>query len=133
MTALLGGEVGMVMIGVPSSLPHIKSGKVRPLAVSSPERLPALPDVPTSREAGVDNFEVSQWYGVLAPAGTPRDVITHLNAEWVKIASMPDTMEKMRKVEFEPMSSTPEQFAEFVKTEIVRWGKVIRDANLSID
>ena len=107
MTALLGGEVDMVMIGVPPSLPHIKSGKVRPLAVLSPERLPALPDVPTSREAGVDNFEVSQWYGVLAPAGTPRDIITHLNAEWVKIASMPDTMEKMRKVEFEPMSMTP--------------------------
>jgi tripartite-type tricarboxylate transporter receptor subunit TctC len=133
MMALLSGEVDMVTIGVPPSLPHIQSGKVRALAVLSPERLPALPDVPTSREAGIDNFEVTTWYGILAPAGTPRDIITRLNAEWTKIAAMPDTKEKMQKVDFEPMSSTPEQFAEFIKTEIARWGKVIKDANVSID
>jgi len=133
MMALMGNEVDMVIIGVPPSLAHIQSGKVRALAVLSPERLPVLPDVPTSREAGIDNFEVTLWYGLLAPAGTPRDIIARLNAEWVKIAAMPDTIEKMRKAEYEPMSSTPEQFAEFIKTEIVRWGKVIKDANLSID
>ncbi len=133
MTALLGGEVDMVTIGVPPSLAHIQSGKVRALAVLSPERLPVLPDVPTSREAGIDNFEVILWYGILAPAGTPRDIITRLNAEWVKIAAMTDTKEKMRKAEYEPMSSTPEQCADFIKTETVRWGKVIKDANLSVD
>jgi tripartite-type tricarboxylate transporter receptor subunit TctC len=133
MTALLGGEVDMVTIGVPPSLAHIQSGKVRALAVLSPERLPVLPDIPTAREAGVDNFEVTLWYGILAPAGTPRDIIVRLNAEWAKIAAMPDTKEKMQRAEYEPMSSTPERFADFIKTEIVRWGKVIKDANLSID
>jgi tripartite-type tricarboxylate transporter receptor subunit TctC len=133
MTALLGGEVDMVTIGVPPSLVHIQSGKVRALAVLGPERLPVLPDVPTSREAGIDNFEVILWYGILAPAGTPRDIISRLNAEWVKIAAMPDTKEKMRKAEYEPMSSTPEQLADFIKAETVRWGKVIKDAKISID
>lgn len=133
MMALLGGEVDMVTIGVPPSLPHIKSGKVRALALLSPERLPALPDVPTAREAGVDNFEVTLWYGMLAPAGTPRDIIARLNEEWVKIAAMPDTVEKMRKAEYEPISSTPEQFADFIKTEIVRWGKVIKNANITLN
>jgi tripartite-type tricarboxylate transporter receptor subunit TctC len=133
MMALMGNEVDMVVIGVPPSQAHIQSGKVRALAVLSPDRLPALPDVPTSKEAGIDNFDVTTWYGILAPAGTPRDIIVRLNAEWAKIAAMPDTIDKMQKAEFEPMSSTPEQFAEFIKTEIVRWGKVIKDAKLSID
>jgi tripartite-type tricarboxylate transporter receptor subunit TctC len=130
---LIGNEVDMVIIGVPPSLAHIQSGKVRALAVLSSERLPVLPDVPTSKEAGIDNFEVTTWYGILAPTGTPRDIIARLNVEWAKITAIPDTMEKMQKAEFEPMSSTPEQFAEFIKTEIVRWGKVIKDAKLSIE
>jgi tripartite-type tricarboxylate transporter receptor subunit TctC len=76
---------------------------------------------------------VTIWYGLLAPAGTPREIVTRLNEEWVKIAAMPDTQEKMRNAGFEPISSTPEKFGEFIKTQIVRWGKVIKDANLSVD
>jgi tripartite-type tricarboxylate transporter receptor subunit TctC len=133
MIAMMGGEVGMVVIGLPPSQAQIQAGKVRALAVLSEQRLPSFPNIPTSKEAGMDNFEVTTWYGLLAPAGTPRDIVARLNAEWVKIAAMPDTREKMQSAGFEPMSSTPEQFGEFVKTEIVRWGKVIRDANLSID
>lgn len=133
MTGLMGNEVDMVVIGVPSSQVHIQSGKVRALAVLSADRLPSLPDIPTTREAGIDHYEVTTWYGILAPAGTPRDIVSRLNEEWTKIAAMPDTREKMQKAGYEPMSSTPEQFAEFIKTEIVRWGKVIREANVKID
>ena len=97
MIAMMGGEVGMVVIGLPSSQAQIQAGKVRALAVLSEQRLPSLPDVPTAREAGMDNFEVTTWYGILAPAGTPRDIVTRLNAEWGKITAMPDTKEKMQK------------------------------------
>jgi tripartite-type tricarboxylate transporter receptor subunit TctC len=123
----------MVVVGIPPSQAHIQAGKVRALAVLSERRLSAFPNIPTSKEAGIDHYEVTTWYGILAPAGTPRDIITRLNGEWIKIAAMPDTREKMQNAGFEPMSSTPENFSEFVKTEIVRWGKVIKDANVSID
>ena len=76
---------------------------------------------------------MTTWYGILAPAGTPREIVTRLNGELVKIIAMPDTKEKMQNAGFEPLSSTPEKFAEFIKTEIVRWGKVIKDANISIE
>lgn len=133
MLGVMGNEIDMVVIGIPSSLPNIQAGKVRALAVLSEERLPSLPGVPTAKEAGIDNFEVTTWYGILAPAGTPRDIVARLNAEWVKIAAMPDVQEKMQNTGFQPMSGTPEQFAEFIKTEIVRWGKVIKEANISVE
>ncbi len=133
MIGMIGNEVDMVVIGIPTSLQHIQSGKVRALAVASERRLPELPDVPTAKEAGIDHFETSTWYGLLAPGGTPRDIINRWNAEWLKIVAMPDTRDKMQKVGFEPLSSTPEQFAEFIKKETVRYGKVIKEANLSIE
>ncbi len=133
MIGMMGGEVGMVVVGIPPSQGQIKAGKVRALAVLSEERLPAFPNIPTAKEAGIDNFEVTTWYGILAPAGTPREIITRLNGELVKIIAMPDTKEKMQNAGFEPLSSTPEKFAEFIKTEIVRWGKVIKDANISVE
>jgi tripartite-type tricarboxylate transporter receptor subunit TctC len=99
----------------------------------SKERLPYLPDIPTIREGGIDNCEVTTWYGMLAPAGTPRDIIQRLNAEWIKIVAMPDTIEKMKSAGTDPISTTPEQFAEFIKTETVRWARVIKEANLSVE
>jgi tripartite-type tricarboxylate transporter receptor subunit TctC len=130
---MMSNEVDMVVMVIAATLPPIQAGKIRPLAVLSEQRSASLPDVPTSREAGIDNFEVPQWYGIAAPAGTPADIIARLNTEWAAIAAMPDTREKLRKAEFEPVSGTPEQFAQFIRTEIVRWGKVIKDANLSVD
>ena len=127
---LMGGEIDMVVSATSAALPQIQAGKVRALAVLSNERLPSLPNVPTAKEAGIDNCEVTSWYGILAPAGTPRDIVNRLNAEWIKIAAMPDTKEKMQNAGFEPLSSTPEQFSEFLKTEIVRWAKVIKEANI---
>jgi tripartite-type tricarboxylate transporter receptor subunit TctC len=133
MIGMIGSEVDMVVIGLPTSLQHIQSGKVRALAVLSERRLPELPDVPTAKEAGIDHFETSTWYGLLATGGTPRDIINRWNAEWLKIVAMPDTRDKMQKVGFEPLSGTPEQFAEFIKRETVRYGRVIKEANLSIE
>ena len=133
MVAMMGGHVDMVVIGVPPTLPHIKAGRVRPLAVLASRRLSYLPDVPTAAEAGVPNYEVGTTYGLLVPAGTPRDIINRLNADWIKIEAMADTKEKMRTAGYEPMTSTPEQYGEFIKTEMVRWAKVIKDANVKIE
>jgi tripartite-type tricarboxylate transporter receptor subunit TctC len=127
---LMGGEVDMLVIGPPAALSQIQAGKVRALAVMSEQRVPLLPNVPTIKEAGIDNCEVTAWYGILAPAGTPRDIVNRLNAEWIKIAAMPDTKELMQNAGFEPLSGTPEQFADFIKIETVRWAKVIKDANI---
>ncbi len=133
MVAMMGGHVDMVVIGVPPTLPHIKAGRVRPLAVLASRRLSYLPSVPTAAEAGVPNYEVGTMYGLLVPAGTPRDIINRLNADWIKIEAMADTKEKMRTAGYEPMTSTPEQYGEFIKTEMVRWAKVIKDANVKIE
>jgi tripartite-type tricarboxylate transporter receptor subunit TctC len=131
LTGLMGGEVAMMVIVTAPAIPLIQAGKVRALAVLGNERVPSLPNVPTAKEAGIDNLVVTGWYGLLAPAGTPHDIVNRLNEEWTKIAAMPDVKEKMQSIEFEPISSTPEQFSEFLKTEIVRWGKVIKEANIS--
>jgi tripartite-type tricarboxylate transporter receptor subunit TctC len=130
MIGLVGGEVNMQASSIPAAIPHIQSGKVKALAVLGDERSTLLSNVPTAKEAGIDNWVVSSRYGFLAPAGTPRDIIDRLNAEWTKIAVMPDTREKLKSVGVEPLSSTPEQYQEFLKTEIARWGKVIREANI---
>jgi tripartite-type tricarboxylate transporter receptor subunit TctC len=105
-------------------------GKGRALAVLSDKRDRSLPNVPTAKEAGIDNYEVTAWYGILTPAGTPRDIINRLNAEWITIAAMPDTREKMEKAGVEPTSTTPEQYSELIKAEIERWAKVVKEANI---
>jgi tripartite-type tricarboxylate transporter receptor subunit TctC len=131
MVGLMSNEIDVVMIGTPAALPQIAAGKVRALAVLSKERLPSLPDVPTTGEAGLPGYIVQSWYGVMAPAGTPRDIITLLNKEWAKIAVMPDTIAQTRKFGFEPMHTTPEVFAQFIKEDIVNWGKIVKAANLT--
>jgi tripartite-type tricarboxylate transporter receptor subunit TctC len=130
---LIGGEVDLVLIGPPSAMAHIQSGKLRALAVLSKERLASLPDVPTIKEAGIENSEVTTWYGLLAPAKTPRDIITRLNAEWNRVAALPDTRQKLQNAGFETMTSSPEQFADLIREEVPRWAKVIKDGNVKID
>jgi tripartite-type tricarboxylate transporter receptor subunit TctC len=106
---------------------------VKTLAVMRSARLPSLPQVPTIKEAGVENSEVITWYGLLAPAGTPREIVRRLNAEWVKSAASADTREKMQTTGVEPLSGTPEQFSEMIRAEIPRWRKVITDANIKVE
>lgn len=127
---IMSGEVDMIVVGPATALPQLQSGKIRALAVLRNEHVPYLPNVPTTKEAGIDNFVVANWYGILAPAGTPREIIDRLNAEWVKIAAMADTIEMLKKPQLEPLSGTPEQFSKFLKAEIALWTKVIKEANI---
>ena len=111
MQGVLAGEIQLVFIGIPAALPHIKAGKLRALALVAPQRSPALPEVPTVAEAGLKDFEVTTWYGILAPAGTPRPIVSRLNAELVKIMHTPDVKERLAGMATDPLTSTPEEFA----------------------
>ena len=133
MQDVLSGRIHLVVIGVPAAAPHIKSGKLRALALIDKQRAPALPEVPTVAEAGLADFEVTTWYGVLAPAGTPRLAITRLNAELVRIMRAPDMKERLAGMATDPRTSTPEEFAAYLKQEIAKWGDVIRKAGLKAD
>ncbi len=133
MQDVLAGRIDFVVIGVPAAAPHVKSGKLRALAVIAPQRLPALPEVPTIAEAGLPGFEVTTWYGILAPAGTPRPVIARLNAELVKVMHSPEMKERLAGIGTDPVTSTPEEFASYIQAEIGKWGDVIRKAGLKAD
>ena len=126
--AVLSGEVDAVVVSVASAAPYVKSGKLRALATLAPRRAPALPDVPTAVEAGYPELEAVLWYGMLAPAGTPQPIIARLSQAFTKIVASADTREKLAAVGTDPMASTPEQFADFLKKETARWGKVIRES-----
>jgi tripartite-type tricarboxylate transporter receptor subunit TctC len=133
MQDVLGGNIHFVVIGIPAAAPHIKAGKLRALAVVAPQRSSALPEVPTVAEAGLADFEVTTWYGILAPAGTPRSIISRVNAELVKIMHAPELREKLAGTGTEPLTSTPEEFAAYIKKEIAKWGDVIRKAGVKAD
>ena len=133
MQGVLAGEIQLVFIGIPAALPHIKAGKLRALALVAPRRSPALPEVPTVAEAGLKDFEVTTWYGVMAPSGTPRPIITRLNGELVKIMQAPDVKERLAGMATDPLTSTPEEFAAYLKQEIAKWGDVVRKAHLKAD
>lgn len=133
MNDVVAGQVQLVVIGVPAALPFIKAGRLRALAVIAPRRLAALPDVPTAAEAGLPNYEVTTWYGVLAPAGTPKPIIARLNAEIVRVMHAPDLQERFAATGTEPKTSTPEEFADFIQQEMAKWGKVVRAAGLKAD
>jgi tripartite-type tricarboxylate transporter receptor subunit TctC len=133
MQDVLAGNVHLVFIGIPAAAPHIKAGKLRALALVAPQRSGALPDVPTVAEAGLRDFEVTTWYGVLAPAGTPRSIVVRLNAELVKIMHSSELKERLAATGTEPLTSTPEEFAAYIKREIAKWGDVIRKSGAKAD
>jgi tripartite-type tricarboxylate transporter receptor subunit TctC len=133
MQGVLAGEIHLVFIGIPAALPHIKAGRLRALALVAPQRSPALPEVPTAAEAGLKDFEVTTWYGVMTPAGTPRPIVTRLNAELGRIMHTPDMKERLAGLATDPLTSTPEEFAAYLKQEIAKWGDVVRKANLKAD
>jgi tripartite-type tricarboxylate transporter receptor subunit TctC len=133
MQDVLAGNVHFVVIGIPAAVPHIRAGKLRALAVIAPSRSPALPDVPTVAEAGLPDFDVTTWYGVLAPAGTPRPIISQLNQALVKIMHSPELKDRLAAIGTDPLTSTPEEFADYIKREIAKWGDVVRKTNLKAD
>lgn len=133
LVGLLSGQVDMMILAVPTVLPMIQSNKVRAIAALSAKRLPSAPQVPTTAEAGVKDFEVSVWFGMLAPAGTPPAIVSRLNQELTKAMTAQDIRERFAAGGIEPLTGTPEQFAAFARAETARYAKVIRDANISID
>ena len=133
MIALVGGEVSVCFATMPSAINYVKAGRLRGIAVTTAQRSPSTPDLPTIAESGVAGYEAGSWYGLSAPAGTPREIISRLNAETLKVMVLPDVKERLFNAGFEVVVSTPEQFAEFTRTEILKWGKLVRAAGLKVD
>jgi tripartite-type tricarboxylate transporter receptor subunit TctC len=127
---LLGGHVQVYFSTIPSVSQHIESGKLRALGVTGSARNPDLPGVPTVAEAGLPGFEVTAWFGLFAPARTPRAVIDRLNAELVKILAMPDVRQKLAVHGVQPGGGTPDALRDFLASDIDRWGKVVREAGI---
>lgn len=132
-TGVLGGQVEMLFAVMQAGLPHVRSGKLRALAVSGAKRAPAAPELPTVAEAGVPDFAFDSWNGVHVPARTPRPVTAKLNAKLVEAINLPDVQKRMLVLGLEPVGSTPEDFAAFVKADIARWAKVIKDAGVRVE
>ena len=133
MLAVLSGEVQITFATLPGAMPHIKSGKLHGLAVTTAKRSPALPEVPTIAESGLPGYDVSSWAGLMAPAGTPKDIVHKLNAATVKALARPDMRERLASEGAEPVGNTPEQFAAFVKVELAKWARAIKQAGAQID
>jgi tripartite-type tricarboxylate transporter receptor subunit TctC len=132
-TDLLGGQVQLMFDNVPNVLPHVKAGKLAALAQTGAKRSPLIADIPTVAEAGVPGYEVTVWFGLVAPAGTPREIVQKLNAETLRILAMPDVRERFLAQGVEPVGSTPEQFGEHIRTQMAKWAKVVADAGVKAE
>lgn len=132
LTDVMGGQIAVTIDNMPPYIPQVKAGKIRALAVSTGKRSSAMPDLPTIAEAGVPGYEAGAWFGLLAPAGTPKPIVAQLSAESARILKLPDISKRISELGAEPVGSTPEQFAELIKTEIAKWAKVIKDANVEL-
>ena len=132
-TDLLGGPGAMSFDTITPVLQHIKGGKLRPLAVTTAKRSSVLPDVPTLQEAGLKDFDIGTWFGVLAPAATPKDVVARLSAEMAKIVASPDFAQRMEAIGAEPIGGTPDQMAKRIDDETVKFAKLVKDGKVAID
>jgi tripartite-type tricarboxylate transporter receptor subunit TctC len=133
MVSMIGGEVDEVVVAVSPALAQIRAGRLRALAVLSEQRVPALPEVPTAKEAGLDNFVMPIWYGMLAPAGTPPDIVARLHREIARALAAPDLRERLAASGIDPWPGTPQQLAELIRDETVRYGDIIRRAGLRVE
>jgi tripartite-type tricarboxylate transporter receptor subunit TctC len=132
-TDLLGGQVTMSFDTITPVLPHIQAGKLRPLAVTTAKRSSALPDVPTLAESGLPGFDIGTWFGVLAPAATPKPVIARLSEEMQKVIRSPEFKKRMAEIGAEPVGNTPEQMASQIKDDTEKFARLVRDAKVTID
>ena len=130
---LIGGRIPALFPDIATALPQIRAGKIRALAVASGKRVAALPELPTVGESGYPGFEAWAWQGFVAPAGTPRPVLMRLNSDFAKVMADPVIKQRLSESGFEPQTSTPEEFAAYMKSEIAKWAKVIRESNVSLD
>jgi len=132
-TDLLGAQIQMSFDTITPVLPHIRAGKLRALAVTTARRSSALPDVPTLEEAGLKGFDIGTWFGVLAPAATPRDIVARLNAEMVKVIQAPDFRKRMDEIGAEPTGGSSEQLAAQIRSETGKFAKLVKEANVQIE
>jgi len=133
LTDLMGGQVNVFFNTVPASLQHVKAGTVKALAVTSRTRSALLPDLPTMEQAGLPGYQATMWLGIATPAGTPKDVVNRLNAEIKKAVYDPETLKLMKVQGGEPMAMSPEELAVFVREDIVKWSKVVKESGATVD
>lgn len=130
LTDLIGGHVALMFNALPAVMPQVRAGKLRALALAAARRTAALPDMPTFAEAGLANFEAGSWYGILAPAGTPREVVAKLHAETVRILALPDVRKRLASEGADAIGNSPDEFSAQIRNDIARWAKVARDARI---
>jgi tripartite-type tricarboxylate transporter receptor subunit TctC len=133
MTDLVGGQIEVIFALLPECLPYVKAGRIRALAVTTDKRYPLLPDTPTTSEAGISGIEITSWNGLMAPTGTPGDIVAKLNAEVVRITGMPDMKARITELGYQTSAMSVGDSAKYLKTDIERWRKVIREANIKAD
>jgi len=132
-TDLLGNQIAIMFDNMPSAIQHVRSGRLRAIAVTTAKRSPELPNVPTIAEAGVPGYEATSWFGMFAPANTPPDIVTKLNTALVKVLANAEVKKKIADQGAEPYSEKPEHFADFINKESVKWGKVVKESGASVD
>lgn len=130
---LMGGHIPLLMAALPGAMPHIKSGKMRAIAVTSMQRSQGIPEVPTLAESGVAGYEVRHWFGALAPAGTDRKILERLRDEFAAVLRMPDVVDAFAKAGADPVTNTPREFDAYLRAEIAKWTKVIREARVKVE
>jgi tripartite-type tricarboxylate transporter receptor subunit TctC len=133
MNDLIGGQINIAFETAASATPQIKGGKVKALAITTAKRSPSMPDLPTVAESGLPGYDVVTWYGMLAPAGTPKDIVNRMNAEVIKILHTPEFKQRLTDISSEPGDTTPEQFAELIKSDTAKWSKVVKESGATID
>jgi len=130
---LVGGQVDMMFTSPPNAVPHVKTGRLKALAVSTAQRSPLLPDVPTIAESGLKGFEIGTWFGLLAPAGTSADIVNRLNAATVKIVGTPEFRERMSSQGMDPRSSTPAEFSAHIRAELAKFARLVQSAQIKAE
>ena len=132
-TAVLGGQVQSMFAGAPSVLQHVKAGKLVALGVAAPARIAAVPDLPTLAESGLPGFDVTSWYGIVAPAGTPNDIVSKLQNEMANALRQSDVREKLAGLGAEAIGNTPLEFGAMIRTETAKWSKIVKEAHITLD
>jgi tripartite-type tricarboxylate transporter receptor subunit TctC len=133
LTDLMAGHVSVMWDNLPASMPYIKAGRLRAIAITSARRYPAFPDLPTVSESGVPGYEASAWFGVVAPAATPRNIVARLNGEINRAVNLPDMKERFAQQGAIPAPGTPEEFAAWIRAEIAKWGKVVKASGARVE
>jgi tripartite-type tricarboxylate transporter receptor subunit TctC len=131
--ALLGGEISVSLTSLTATLPHVKTGKLRVLAVTTPKRSQGAPDIPTVAEAGLPGYEATSWFGLVTPAGVTKDIVARLNSESVRILQNPEYRDRFIAAGFDPAGSSPEELATYIRAEIERWAKVIKSTGIKVE